>query len=430
MKRYEKLVFWMTLVLLSSTVLAQISNRFRNREAGVPFFEAKVLETYSEAEGKLLARAFIQIVNDDLTFVKSGDGFQAEVQIEIYLRHKSSDFVFNRTITQSVYTEDFARTNDQNIVNTFSTDMEVEEGEYEATITVLDQNNNEQYTRRTSFNISGTNAVDADLMVGDILFFDEFRSDENGEIAEFNPKLDNNFSSDSKHLYCYFNTFTRDTTSEMTVDYVVQDDRGLVVQQNRYVISSPEKGYQDHYIRLNRYYFSRNDYAINIKISFNGKSVQRTARFGFYWQFVPGTEKDLDLAIKQLRYIAKEDSIKYYLKKGSYEEKKAFFQRFWESKDPNPDTEANELMEEYYRRINYANGQFSSSGLGGWITDRGRIFIKFGQPDDVERHPFEANSYPYEIWRYYSLQKNFLFIDRTGFGDYDLHPSYYYVEYE
>ncbi|MCB0296621.1 MAG: hypothetical protein KDG51_15590, partial [Calditrichaeota bacterium] len=242
MKRYEKLVFWMTLVLLSSTVLAQISNRFRNREAGVPFFEAKVLETYSEAEGKLLARAFIQIVNDDLTFVKSGDGFQAEVQIEIYLRHKSSDFVFNRTITQSVYTEDFARTNDQNIVNTFSTDMEVEEGEYEATITVLDQNNNEQYTRRTSFNISGTNAVDADLMVGDILFFDEFRSDENGEIAEFNPKLDNNFSSDSKHLYCYFNTFTRDTTSEMTVDYVVQDDRGLVVQQNQYVISSPEKG--------------------------------------------------------------------------------------------------------------------------------------------------------------------------------------------
>lgn len=430
MKRYEKLVFWMTLVLLSSTVLGQFSNRFRNREAGVPYFEAKVLETYSEAEGKLLARAFIQIVNDDLTFVKSGDGFQAEVQIEIYLRHKTSDFVFNRTISQNVYTEDFARTNDQNVVNTFSTDMEVEEGEYEATITVLDQNNNEQYTRRTGFSISGANAVDADLMVGDVLFFDEFRTDDNGEIAEFNPKLDNNFSSDSKHLYCYFNTFTRDTSAEMTVDYVVQDDRGLAVQQNQYVIASPEKGYQDHYIRLNRYYFSRNDYAINIKVSYNGKTVQRTARFGFYWQFVPGTEKDLDLAIKQLRYIAKEDSIKHFLKKGSYEEKKAFFQRFWESKDPNPDTEANELMEEYYRRVNYANGQFSSSGLGGWITDRGRIFIKFGQPDDVERHPFEANSYPYEIWRYYSLQKNFLFIDRTGFGDYDLHPSYYYVEYE
>ena len=65
----------------------------------------------------------------------------------------------------------------------------------------------------------------------------------------------------------------------------------------------------------------------------------------------------------------------------------------------------------------------------GWRTDRGRIYIKFGPPDDIERYPFEMGTYPFEIWRYYSLRKVFVFVDRTGFGDYYLHPDYYDEEY-
>ena len=79
------------------------------------------------------------------------------------------------------------------------------------------------------------------------------------------------------------------------------------------------------------------------------------------------------------------------------------------------------MKDEYFRRINYANRNYTAFGQPGWITDRGRILIKFGFPDDVERHPFEMGSQPYEIWRYYALRKTFVFIDPTGFGDYRLH---------
>jgi GWxTD domain-containing protein len=92
--------------------------------------------------------------------------------------------------------------------------------------------------------------------------------------------------------------------------------------------------------------------------------------------------------------------------------------------DPNPNTEKNELMEEYFLRVNIANQNFSTLSQDGWQTDQGRIFIKFGEPDDIERHPFERNSPPFEVWRYYNLRKVFVFLDRTGFGDYYLHPSY------
>ena len=115
--------------------------------------------------------------------------------------------------------------------------------------------------------------------------------------------------------------------------------------------------------------------------------------------------------------------------KEPYPQQLEFFKAFWKSLDPNPQTEKNELMDEYYKRVNYANENFSNMGMEGWRTDRGRILIKFGFPDDIERHPFEAGTYPYEIWRYYDLRKVFLFIDRTGFGDYVLHPNYYDMEY-
>ena len=86
-------------------------------------------------------------------------------------------------------------------------------------------------------------------------------------------------------------------------------------------------------------------------------------------------------------------------------------------------------MEEYFSRVNFANREFSSFNDDGWLSDRGRILLKFGFPDDVERHPFELDSVPYVIWRYYGIRRIFLFWDQNGFGDYRLHPNYQNQEY-
>src|SRR5687768_16682659 len=68
------------------------------------------------------------------------------------------------------------------------------------------------------------------------------------------------------------------------------------------------------------------------------------------------------------------------------EERENFIEQFWRRRDPNPDTEENEYREEYYERIAYANENFSS-GIPGWKTDRGKIYIAWGKPDGVESHP-------------------------------------------
>jgi GWxTD domain-containing protein len=127
---------------------------------------------------------------------------------------------------------------------------------------------------------------------------------------------------------------------------------------------------------------------------------------------------DIDRAIDQLLYIADRDLIEE-MKKVPPEAKKEKFLAYWKKKDPFPSTGQNELMEEYYSRVEYANKNFGHY-QEGWRTDRGMVYIVFGPPSNIERHPFDIDSKPYEIWTYYNLNRNFIFVDYNGFGDYRL----------
>lgn len=104
------------------------------------------------------------------------------------------------------------------------------------------------------------------------------------------------------------------------------------------------------------------------------------------------------------------------------EQKRQFFESFWKRRDPTPDTPENEAMNEFYRRVQYADQHFGVGGQG-WRTDMGRIYIKFGQPDEVVRSPFNFDRPPEEIWYYYRDRHTFVFVDSKGFGRYDLDES-------
>lgn len=117
------------------------------------------------------------------------------------------------------------------------------------------------------------------------------------------------------------------------------------------------------------------------------------------------------------------------------EERENFIENFWRRRDPNPDTEENEYREQYYERIAYANEHFTS-GIPGWKTDRGRIYIAWGKPDSIETHPTggaydrpswegggSTTTYPFEIWWYRHLDGvgdgiEIEFVDPTGTGEY------------
>jgi len=111
-------------------------------------------------------------------------------------------------------------------------------------------------------------------------------------------------------------------------------------------------------------------------------------------------------------YIIADEERAVFLKLTTDEERDRFIEQFWLRRDPDPNTLENEYKEEHYRRIQYANERFAA-GIPGWKTDRGRVYIVFGKPDEIEsypaggsyeRKPHEGGGwtsvYPFEIWRY------------------------------
>src|SRR5688572_22248714 len=117
------------------------------------------------------------------------------------------------------------------------------------------------------------------------------------------------------------------------------------------------------------------------------------------------------------------------------DEKQSFIESFWLRRDPTPDSAENEYKEEHYRRIAYANERYAS-GIPGWKTDRGRIYITFGPPAEIESHPSggsyqrpieegggTTSTYPFEKWRYRYIEGigndvNIEFVDPTMTGEY------------
>jgi GWxTD domain-containing protein len=128
-----------------------------------------------------------------------------------------------------------------------------------------------------------------------------------------------------------------------------------------------------------------------------------------YKELNPTDRKWLD---EDVKYIITDEEREGFLKLSNEEERDAFIEQFWLRRDPTPDTPENEYKEEHYRRIAYANEHFAS-GIPGWRTDRGRIYITFGPADEIESHPSggtyerpmeegggETSTYPFETWRY------------------------------
>ena len=153
-------------------------------------------------------------------------------------------------------------------------------------------------------------------------------------------------------------------------------------------------------------------------------------------------QKEMESAYKkwledEVPYIITDQERGAFKKLTTDDEREQFVEQFWERRNPNPGSPENEFKEEYYRRIAYANERYAS-GIPGWRTDRGRIYIMYGPADEIESHPSggsymrpyeegggETSTYPFEQWRYRYIDgigNNVIleFVDPTMSGEYRL----------
>ncbi|RPJ86016.1 MAG: GWxTD domain-containing protein, partial [Acidobacteria bacterium] len=134
----------------------------------------------------------------------------------------------------------------------------------------------------------------------------------------------------------------------------------------------------------------------------NQSKLRKEERTDYYKKWI---EQDV-------KYIVTDEEKAVFHKLTTDEERENFVESFWKNRDPDERTPTNEFQEEHYRRIAYANEHYTS-GIPGWMTDRGRIYIIRGKPDEIEAHPSggsyqrpyhegggQTSTYPFEIWWY------------------------------
>jgi GWxTD domain-containing protein len=140
---------------------------------------------------------------------------------------------------------------------------------------------------------------------------------------------------------------------------------------------------------------------------------------------------------EDVRWIITDEEKRTFMQLSNDEERDQFIEQFWLRRDPTPDTPENEFKEEHYRRIAYANEHFAA-GIPGWRTDRGRMYIMYGPPDQIDAHPAggtydrpssegggTTSTFPFETWRYRNLEGigqevEIEFVDTCMCGDYHM----------
>ena len=154
-------------------------------------------------------------------------------------------------------------------------------------------------------------------------------------------------------------------------------------------------------------------------------SIRRAAeRVGDVGHFAAMGEAEVDAAKEPLDYIAEsKDNLRIYHDL-SLKAKRRFLAEFWQRRDPTRGTDQNEVREQFYAVIAYANQHYTEPGRRGregWRTDRGRIFAKNGTPEDSLSRTRSGKAPPYTVWRYSSgKNRYYIFADRTGLGNYQL----------
>ncbi len=157
-------------------------------------------------------------------------------------------------------------------------------------------------------------------------------------------------------------------------------------------------------------------------------------------EFAVMTEGDLDRAFERTKYISTDVERDQYQKLTDLKAKQQFMYEFWKRRDPDPRTPENEYKDQYLKRVEYADEHYTMGFHEGWKSDRGRVYITYGACDEVERFPSSAESNPYEIWHYNSIQGGviFVFVDHNGMGDFilvhsthrdELHDDNWFTDY-
>lgn len=385
---------------------------------------------FNSAEpGKVRLEVYYQIYNAALNFYRQQGEYIADYEISVYV-YGNNDVLedsYSQSKSVKVYSDEKAKSKLD--YRTSQVVFDLNPGKYKIEIILTDPNSDKIYERdfkvklkrlaEKSARLSDIQLVQAASPAGD----ESTRFDKGGYTLV--PSVSHKYgTTDALKLLFYFEAYQgkNDGDSIVVETKLRHETRGMLYRDT--LTSWFADGVIRQFREISMDNLRPGEFRLDVTI--RGKRDKQIDSQAKYFELVWSEQSlllyDFASIVSQLSLISLPGEIQDLKKNETYDDRLAAFNAFWESRDPTPGTAENETKNEFYHRVHIANQNFSYLRTAGWKTDRGRVYIVYGEPDQVEDYPFDLNRLPHQEWHYYrdARYRKFVFIDETGDGDFRL----------
>ncbi len=391
--------------------------------------------SFRAGSGKTLQEFYYQIALDQLSFQAAGGVMRSDVKTSVLLADSTGRELLRDEWTQAVQAGSAAEIAGRFFPNQF--ELPLTPGRYQLSLAVQETATQKQGSAQLAFRVrafDGNTLALSDVQLANTITADtaQGRFTKNGFSVLANASRV--YGRTVPLLYFYFEVYNFAATADSyEVHYRVVNARQEVLRHLPTKIARKPGQSSVEVGGLNVGNVADSTCYLQIEVKDRSNQAVASAASSFWVAVPPGkvaseveqkiaamSPEQLKTHVEQIQYLLREDD-KKLLQDLEADAQKSYITQLWKQFDTNPATPHNEFWEEYFRRIAHANENYTSGFTSGWKTDRGRIAIKFGIPNEVERHPAETNARPYEVWYYYSEgRKQFIFADIEGLGRYEL----------
>ncbi|MFO7447045.1 MAG: GWxTD domain-containing protein [Ignavibacteriaceae bacterium] len=430
-----KLLNFILLLTFSFSILnAQVETVMPGKSPARAKFAEDFLIFSSDNKDETRLDIFIQIPYTEIQFVKNDQLFTASYTVTLSIFDEEKDkLIVEKLWNESIETKEFNQTISKNNFNLSLRSFQLKPGKYFIRSAVEDKESKQNFSNERLYEVrdlSGRPSLSDIMLISRLTVSGstpEAEDDNSTRSNKILPNISKNVSAERDGIPFFFEIYS-DSSGSFNIAYQIVDAKEEIIF-SKDTVQQVDTGRTQIFYTIPKQEFGLGNYALKVMVKDDDDILASVSKpFVSRWIGVPAVIRDLDKAIDQLVYIASSSEINEIEDAGDQGEKVKRYMAFWKKKDPTPDTEENEIFNEYYRRVSLANENFSHY-IEGWRTDRGMVLIILGAPNNIERHPFEYNSKPYEVWQYYELNREFTFLDETGFGDYRLVSPFYGDDY-
>lgn len=366
-----------------------------------------------------------KIPYQNLVFLKSENQYKAGLRIYLEVTDTVSNFVKREIKDWDIQTSLFERTNSADVFAEGLIELKLPEGSYNILPIMTDGNSRELKLEEVRVDISDSNSVEPIIVNSEKVKCNdqEFIQLTNFENSLPFGKRQHDFIipvSDTSNKEILVTVISRqDTVFNDKVNEFFTSNITLTECEGKILLTNKKDGIKARNFVLSGITDKLKEGVFYILIE---NEKERKFKKNVLWYDKPASLRDPEDAVKVLKNIEVEKVVDSLLDVGKLRIYNALVD-YWKKLDPTPETEYNELMYEFYSRVDYAHKNFGSiTGINGAESDRGKIFIKFGKPDKTVRS-YNEKGKVVETWFYNKQQRKFIFIDNGGTGEFSLESS-------